>query len=67
MSSIIGFGNVVLVLGLAQLLRWAVRREPRTPFRIWIGTSQAWGGWAIFAAVAIYMSTLLAVVVVQGM
>ena len=59
MSSIIAFGNVVLVLGLVQLVRWRLQ-EARTSFRKWLGTSQAWGGWAIFAAVAIYMLTLLA-------
>ena len=62
MSSIIAFGNIFLTLGLVQLLRWGLGGPHRaSPFRTWIRTSQAWGGWAILAAVAVYILTLLAV------
>lgn len=61
MSSALAAANIVLLLGLAQLTRWLFRRRPRVPFSAWIGTSQAWGGWAIFAAAGVYMLTLIAV------
>ena len=64
MSSVLAAANVLLVLGLAQLARWLLGPRPRAPFWTWIGTSQAWGGWAIFAAVGVYMLTLI---VVQGL
>lgn len=64
MSTVLAAANVLLVLGLAQLARWLLKPRPRTPFRTWVGTSQAWGGWAIFAAVGVYMLTLI---VVQGL
>lgn len=60
MSSVIAAANVLLVLGLAQLARWLLRPRPRAPFWTWIGTAQTWGGWAIFAAVGVYMLTLIA-------
>ncbi len=64
MSTVLAAANVMLVLGLAQLASWLLGPRPRAPFWTWIGTSQASGGWAIFAAVGIYMLTLI---VVQGL
>lgn len=61
LASIYALANVLLVLAVAQFLRWRFTSTARAfPFRGWLRLSAAWVGWPIPAAAAVYVLTLLA-------
>jgi len=61
LASIYALANVLLVLAVAQFLRWQFTSTARAlPFREWLRLSTAWVGWPIPAAAGVYVLTLLA-------